>query len=260
MKRADPQGTQDTQETQDTRPTNPTTRPRPSANTSNDFGDAVRKLGNWLVRILTFPVQIFTFLTNAPGSAIALGLGVLCFALLNIEGYWLAIPSDVTKVAFIPKPFLDDGGDFRNLSFAASDAAFWFAALISMVVQGVQAQMLREASIAKAKADYDAVAQYTVPEANPQAIDLAELRRQKYKKIGVRTARQRGVAILVVYALDTGIAFANFPLLGLPSSWDLVINVVWAILAVFGCELAINLFLDALSHTKENRKPKSEVV
>jgi len=258
MKRAEPQGTQDTQ---NTRPSNPTSRPRPSANAGADLGGSVRKLANWLVRILTFPIQIFTFLTNPPGSAIILGVGVLYFALLNVEGYWQSLPlASGIKTAFLPKPFVNDSADLRNLSFALTDSAFWLAGVVSLIIQSVQALMLREASIAKVKADYDAVAQYTVPEANPQAIDLAELRRQKYKRVGMRTARQKGVVILLVYSIDIGIAFWNFPLVGLPSAGALAINLVWAVLSVLGCELAINMFLDALAHTKEHHKSKAEVV
>jgi len=209
---------------------------------------------------LTLPVQLFTFLTTAPGSAIVLGLGVIAFALLNIEGYWVSIPSEVEKLPFISKPFVNDGADFRNLDFAIRDSAFWLAALISMVVQGIQALMLREASIEKTKFDYDSVSHYTVPKSDPHSIDIAELRRQNFKKVGMRTVRQKGAVILIVYMLDIGIAVSNFPLLGLPSSWDLVINLVWALLSVFGCELTINMFLDALSHAESPRKPKTEVV
>lgn len=267
MKRANPSGpyTPRNPQVQTPRATNPTSRPsqgharRPNAGGAG-IGSVLKNLTNWLVRIITFPIQLFTWLTNPPGSAIALGLAVFYFALVNVEGYWQSIPAIANKIAFMPKPFIDDGGDLRNIFFALADTSFYMAALVSTVIQAVQALILREVSAEAAKANYEAVAQYKVPDSNPNSIDLAELRRKQFKKVGMRAARLKGVTFLVVYGIDICVAMWNFPILGLPSIGQLAINAVWLVLSVIGTELAINMFLDALEHTKAHHARRPEVL
>jgi hypothetical protein len=53
--------------------------------------------------------------------------------------------------AFVPKPFVNDGADLRFIFTALIAPSFWMAAVVSLIVQGIQAFVLREVDIAKRK-------------------------------------------------------------------------------------------------------------
>jgi hypothetical protein len=85
------------------------------------------------------------------------------------------------------------------------------AAIVSLIVQGIQAFVLREVEIAKAKAEYEAIKDYRVPDPEEGQLDLAEYRRRRFKSVGMRTVRTRGALIALTYAIDAGIAFLELP-------------------------------------------------
>ena len=223
---------------------------------SNEFGRVLNSIGRVVVQIL----RLIQFLTCPPGSAIMLGLGVLYFAALSAEGYWQAMNPD--NPAFLPKPFVQDGANLLNVFIALSSASFYLATIVSFIVQGIQAMVLREIEVeraaAEAQAQYEAVAKYRVPNPDPQAIDIAEERRRKLKSVGMRTVRTKGALILLTYAIDIGIGVWNFPIAGLMGTGLFFVNFVWLLASVFGVEALINLFLAAIAPLKN--APKVEVV
>lgn len=129
------------------------------------------------------------------------------------------------------------------------------ATVVSLVVQGIQAFVLREISIAKAQAEYECVRAVRVPDPEENQLDIAEYRRHRLRKIGMRTIRTRGALIALTYAIDAGIAFWNYPVIG-QGSGGMAINLVWILASIFGTEAMINLFLDAISPVK----PQVEVI
>lgn len=215
--------------------------------------DAATGISRVLVLILTIPARLINWLTTPPGNAIMIGLGVLYFGAVSAEGYWQAM--NTNNPAFVPKPFVSDGADLRFLFTALVAPSFWMAAVVSLIVQGIQAFVLREVEIAKAKAEYEAVQHYRVPEPTEGQIDLAEYRRRKFKSIGMRTVRTRGALIALTYAIDTGIALWNYPMIG-QSTGEMVINLVWILASIFGTEAMINLFFNAIAPIK----PQVEVL
>jgi hypothetical protein len=62
----------------------------------------------------------------------------------------------------------------------------------------------------------------------------------------MRTVRTRGALIALTYAIDTGIGFWNYPVVG-QSINELAINFVWILASIFGTEAMINLFWNALA-------------
>ena len=132
-----------------------TTNPSPGS-------DAATGISRALVLILTVPARLINWLTTPPGNAIMIGLGVLYFGLVSAEGYWQAM--NVNNPAFVPKPFVSDGADLRYIFVALIAPSFWMASVVSLIVQGIQAFVLREMDIAKAQAEYEAIKDYRVPD------------------------------------------------------------------------------------------------
>lgn len=113
--------------------------------------DAATGISRAVVLILTTPARLINWLTTPPGNAIMIGLGVLYFGAVSAEGYWQAM--NANNPAFVPKPFVSDGADKRFIFTALIAPSFWMAAVVSLIVQGIQAFVLREIDIAKAKAE-----------------------------------------------------------------------------------------------------------
>lgn len=222
--------------------------------TSNHPGnDAATGISRVLVLILTTPARLINWLTTPPGNAIMIGLGVLYFGAVSAEGYWQAM--NANNPAFVPKPFVNDGADLRFIFAALIAPSFWMASVVSLIVQGIQAFVLREIDIAKAKAEYEAVKDYRVPDPEEGQLDLAEYRRRRFKSVGMRTVRTRGALIALTYAIDAGIAFWNYPVIG-QSTGEMIINLVWILASIFGTEAMINLFLNSIAPVK----PQIEVL
>jgi len=223
-----------------------TTKPSPGS-------DAASGISRVIVLILTTPARLINWLTTPPGNAIMIGLGVLYFGSVSAEGYWQAM--NASNPAFVPKPFVSDGADLRYIFTALIAPSFWMAAVVSLIVQGIQAFVLREIDIAKAKAEYEAIKDYRVPDPEEGQLDLAEYRRKRLKAVGMRTVRTRGALIALTYAIDAGIAFWNYPVIG-QSTGEMVINLVWILASIFGTEAMINLFFNAIAPIK----PQVEVL
>jgi hypothetical protein len=215
--------------------------------------DAATGISRAVVLILTTPARLINWLTTPPGNAIMIGLGVLYFGSVSAEGYWQAM--NPNNPAFVPKPFVSDGADLRFIFTALIAPSFWMAAVVSLIVQGIQAFVLREIDIAKAKAEYEAIKDYRVPDPEEGQLDLAEYRRRRFKSVGMRTVRTRGALIALTYAIDAGVAFWNYPVMG-QSSGEMIINLVWILASIFGTEAMINLFFNALAPIK----PQVEVL
>lgn len=236
----------------------PNDAPRPSSSVGDRVKRAKQKHGSnvldrmlrLLVQIVTLPIQFVIFLTQPPGSAISTGLGALYFMLLNVEGYWQAMPGN--HPSFLPKPFATDGADLWNLVLIALwDWSFWVAFVLSVIIQAIQAKVIRDTqTIEQARQDYEAVKKYTIDQPTENAIAIVEVKRQAYQEAGMKSVRTRGALVLITYAIDIGIALWNFPLLGI-RGFQLAINLVWAIASVFGAESMIAWFLDALDEGKQ---------
>jgi hypothetical protein len=117
--------------------------------TQSPGSDAASGIGRVIVLILTVPARLINWLTTPPGNAIMIGLGVLYFGAVSAEGYWQAM--NASNPAFVPKPFVSDGADLRFFFTAVIAPSFWMAAVVSLIVQGIQAFVLREIDIAKLK-------------------------------------------------------------------------------------------------------------
>jgi len=221
--------------------------------TQSPGSDAASGISRVLVLILTTPARLINWLTTPPGNAIMIGLGVLYFGAVSAEGYWQAM--NANNPAFVPKPFVNDGADLRYIFTAVIAPSFWMAAVVSLIVQGIQAFVLREIDIAKAQAEYQAVKDYRVPDPEEGQLDLAEYRRKRLKSVGMRTVRTRGALIALTYAIDAGIAFWNYPVIG-QSTGEMIINLVWILASIFGTESMINLFWNAIAPIK----PQVEVL
>lgn len=215
--------------------------------------DAATGISRVLVLVLTVPARLIHWLTTPPGNAIMIGLGVLYFGAVSAEGYWQAM--SVKNPAFVPKPFVNDGANLAFTLAALISPSFWMASIVSLIVQGIQAFVLREIDIAKAQAEYQAVKDYRVPDPEEGQLDLAEYRRRRFKSVGMRTVRTRGALIALTYAIDAGIAFWNYPVIG-QSTGEMVINLVWILASIFGTEAMINLFFNAIAPIK----PQVEVL
>lgn len=211
-------------------------------------------LGKALIFLMALPAKLIIFLTKPPGSAIVLSFCVVYFFGVSVENYWQTFSS---YPAFMPKPGIPDNANFGVLFQAIRTTSFWGAVLVSALVQGVQAFALREISVEAAKARYEAVANYEVPEENPKSLDIAEERRKQYAGVGMRTLRMKGLLIVGSYLVDIVTSFWNYPLLAVSVS-RLFIHLVWNILSVIGTEAAVNLFLESMDSLHTH--PKVEVM
>jgi hypothetical protein len=223
-----------------------------------DLGAVVNRILYWVTWLMTLPIRIVMWLTQPPGSAILFGLAVLYFIGLSCEGYWQAAVSDAPS--FILKPFIPDGAAPLLVFTALLSPTFWVASILSTVIQAIQATVLRDISLAQAQREYEAVRDYTVPEKRDNAVDLVEFKRRQLKQAGTKSLRVKGFVCLLAYAIDFIVAFNNFPLLGTDGIGELLRNLTWIALSIFGAECAIALFLDSLDKGREAATPKVEIV
>jgi Flp pilus assembly protein TadB len=229
-----------------------------SAGGGVNLGSVASRIFYWLAWLLTLPIRVVMWLTQPPGSAILFGLAVLYFIGLSCEGYLQAARPDAPS--FIVKPFIEDGADPLVVFAALLSPVFWVASVLSTVVQAIQATVLRDISLMQAQREYEEVKGYSVPEKRPDAVDLVEFKRRQLKRAGTKSLRVKGFVCLLAYAIDFIIAFTNFPLLGNDGIGELLRNLTWIALSIFGAEFAIALFLDALDKGREAAAPKVEVV
>ncbi len=207
-------------------------------------GEVLQRILYGAVVVLTFPVRAINWLTQPPGNAILFGLATAYFYGLNLESYWQAVVPDAPS--FIPKPFITDGANPLFFFLAAIQPGFWVTSLLAIAVQALETSVLRDISLNAAKAEYDAIKDYEVPEPNPNAVDLAEYKRRRYQSAGMKSIKIRGFIVLLAYGVDIAVAIVNFPLFGVKSAMQLLGNVAWILLSVFGAEAASALFIDAL--------------
>ncbi len=228
-------------------------RSKSNGNTSRIGQDAAKGIGRVLIEILTVPPRIIAFLTSPPGNAIMLGLGVMYFAGVSAEGYWQSM--NTNNPAFVPKPFINDNANPLLVWVALTASSFWMASVVSLIIQGVQAFVLREYEIAKTKALYDEVKDFRVPNPEEGQLDIAEYRRRQLKSVGMRTIRTRGALIALTYLIDFAQSFWNYPLIG-QNVGIMFVHLIWGLASVFGTESMINLFLNSLYPIK----PQVEVL
>jgi hypothetical protein len=173
--------------------------------------DAASGISRVLVLILTAPARLINWLTTPPGNAIMIGLGVLYFGSVSAEGYWQAM--NPNNPAFVPKPFVNDGADLRFIFTALIAPSFWMAAVVSLIVQASRLLYCVKLILPKRK-----------PSMKPSKI-TAFLTQKKDSStwqsivaadqvVGMRTVRTRGALIALTYAIDAGIAFWNYPVIG----------------------------------------------
>ena len=177
-------------------------------------------LGNSIIRLFSIGAQVIKFLTSPPGNLIIFSLATVYFALISVESYWLAV--DKMHEALVPKPFIDDGADPKNLGEAVRSLKFWTSVVLSLFVQSVQAFVLRKIRIE---------AQQNIASQNESAI--------------------RGVAIIATYVIDGRIGLATYPIFGVETA-RMSVNLVWLILDVVGTEVSLNFF----DHAYEKAAPQ----
>lgn len=222
------------------------------------LGAILKRVLGLIVEIVSIPMHIYVWLVSPQGSQLVFFLlGFLMFG-LSIESYYRAAGGDVN---FIVKPFIDDDASFSNLIPALSTGAFWIAAIVSLAVQTVQSWLTRDVEPDEAQADYEAVKHHTLPNHNPQGIDIVEGRRQRYKTAGTKTEVQKALLLLLVYlAIDIPANYKQYPFLAV-STDSVLPNLVYFLLALFGTEVCINLWRDARRKAKaQNRSRKVEVL
>lgn len=207
-----------------------------------------------LIILVAIPANIIIFLTKPPGNTIVHSIFVVYFVGVSIENYWQTFGN---FPSFMPKPGIPDSPDFRVLFAAIRTTSFWGATLVAILIGGLQAYALREMDVETAKARYEAVASYEVPDENPKSLDIAEERRKQYQTVGMRTLRLKGLLIVGSYIVDFVTSFNSYPLLGV-SVGRFLIHLAWNILSVIGTESSVNMFLDSIESLK--RQPKVEVM
>lgn len=249
MKRAEPKDQQQ-QQTRTQRRDDFKARPQPRINA----GAIVRRILYFVVVIATFPIRVIQWLTVPPGSAILFGAGAVYMLMLSIESY---AQSGGLPVGFLPKFGISDGAGLGNLPATLASAIFYVSIAVSLIINSIQAWLLRDVSPDLAKQQFEAVQHHTVPKKNDCAIDIVEVRRKRYISSGTRTDRIKGAVLLFTYAIDIVVSYGNYPLLGLPVG-RMLVNLVYFLFSLFGSEAFINLFRDAIDEARF--QPHTEVV
>jgi hypothetical protein len=134
-------------------------------------------------------------------------VGVLYFGSVSAEGYWQAM--NPNNPAFVPKPFVNDVADLRSFFYRSIAPSFWMAAVVSLIVQGIQALYCVKLILLRRKPQYEAIKDYRVPDPEEGQLDLAEYRRRRFKSVGMRTVRTRGALIALTYAMTLASPFGT---------------------------------------------------
>lgn len=223
-----------------------------------NFQAIVRRVLEVIREIFSTIAGILAWATSVHGSELFFAILAVYFMLVNIEGWTQALG---VGVAFIPKPFIDDGALWANLFGVLTIGRFYLAAIISIVVNVIQAWVLRDKSLEQAQAEYAAIAHHQMPPENPNAVDEVDRRRMAYKRTGNKTFRMKNLALFVAYGVDLAQAWAKFPLLGIPFGM-LGLHLVWFFITLAGAELFINFWRDARDKRMaiDKANPKVEVL
>lgn len=86
---------------------------------------------------------------------------------------------------------------------------FWAAVIVSLGVQWMESYALRSQPLDEAKKEYEEIKHHEVPQKNPNAVDLVELKRKSYKRAGMNEYSIFGIVILIVVLLDIAQAFTS---------------------------------------------------
>ncbi|MBD1995074.1 hypothetical protein H6G00_00325 [Leptolyngbya sp. FACHB-541] len=196
-------------------------------------------------------VPHFLMWITGDGSPIVFGLLAAYFYVLGWEGWWHSL--DASHPSFLPKPFVSDGARLINVFVAVSDLTFWLSVLISTAVNAAQTKIFRGVTVRMAKARYDEVRSFEVPDENPKAITLAEIRRKRFKNVGLLELRKVGGLIFFLYAMDFVQSHFNFP--WMLNLWRfqlglVVLHFVWWGLSVVGAELFGSMFQSSWEERK----------
>lgn len=196
-------------------------------------------------------VPHFLMWITGDGAPIVFGALAAYFYVVGWEGWWHSI--NASNPSFLPKPFINDGAQLINIFVAAVDPTFWLSVIISTAVNAAQTKVFRGATVRAAKAKYDEVKSYEVPEENPKAITLAEIRRKRFKNVGLLELRKVGALIFFLYALDFVQSHFNFP--WLVNLWRfqlglVILHFVWWGLSVVGAELFGSMFQSSMEERR----------
>ena len=213
-----------------------------------------------LLWIITAIPRLVHWLTSIPGNTILFGFATIYFYLVSIEGYWQS--SDSSLPSFLFKPFIDDGANLANLYAAMFTSSFWIAAILSLGVNAIQAKVLRDINIAKAREEAEEAAKNRMVNVPDDAIDFAHHKAEVYHSAGMRAVRSKGAVIVLTYLIDFASGFKNYPINPVDGLWLCFVNLCWVVISVFAAELVTTFFLEAIEDAKRHyrRNPETEVV
>jgi cbb3-type cytochrome oxidase subunit 3 len=191
-------------------------------------------------------------------SFIAFGCLSLYFLGLNVEGYYQALGNNAT---FIPVPFVTTNADINDL-FNAINTDFWGfagACVFSICIQAYQAWALRDADPEINKKRHAEAARHTVPPANKDGLDIAEVHRQRYKSSGMKMEFNVLVGLIFSWLIDGGVALKKYPIFPF-TEWqgfgNFAVSLILIVITIFGAEVAIASYQKG---REENRLKNSGV-
>lgn len=224
------------------------------------FGKIISAIVFCLLWIVTLFPRFVHWLTSVPGNTILFGAATVYFYLVSIEGYWQS--SDNTLPSFLFKPFIDDGANLNNLYAALLTNSFWIAAILSLSINAIQAKVLRDVNIARAREEAEEAAKNRMVNTLDDAIDYAHYKAEIYHSAGMKAIRAKGAVIILTYLIDFSSAFRNYPVNPLNGVWQCFVNLCWVMISVFAAELVTTFFLEAIEDAKRHfrQHPQTEVV
>lgn len=191
-------------------------------------------------------------------SFIAFGCLSLYFLGLSVEGYYQALGNNVT---FIPVPFVDTNANIDDL-FNAINTDFWGfagACVFSICIQAYQAWALRDVDPEINKKRHAEAARHTVPPANKDGLDIAEIHRQRYKSSGMKMEFNVLVGLIFSWLIDSGVALKKYPVFPF-TQWSgfgsFAVSLILIVITIFGAEIAIASYQKG---REENRMKNSGV-
>ncbi|MBD2130703.1 hypothetical protein NDI39_10020 [Microcoleus sp. ZQ-A2] len=216
---------------------------------SNDFYDIVGRIIAMGVKIIgVIPYSVATVLDNfigrdKPGIKVLGGIILVGGVILSADSFFQMFGG---KPLF---PFFEPPGTWIGSGWlwVWTKVNFWAAVVVSVAVMWMESYAIRGKDLGEARRGYESVKHHTVPEKNPNSVDLVEVRRKEYKHAGMKERSVLGLFILFIVLLDVSSAFIARNPLGNPP-WVLIGITVYNVCTILAGEVGYALWRRANGH------------
>lgn len=180
-----------------------------SGNAGRGMHEWIEIMAGWLVFIVSLP---FTFFSAILGQFVSRGssgsriIGAILFFMgvfFSADSIWQSFFNGVALFPWFESRWIG----FSGWLIVWLSPVFWASVAISICIQVVESKAVRGKSPDKARAEFEALKGYTLPQKPTGGIDLVKSAWSDYKKAGMGVRRQSSIFVAIVWFADFASAF-----------------------------------------------------